>query len=448
MKKPFLTFLCLVGFGASFLLMYVLTFRDQERQVHYSSPVIALGNSNSLWPVMTAGDLSGLAFQKHPWEDIPEFILYLRFTSGQRWENEYHNVLIRTMKIFIPHERAKLLVVLDNEKAQDHKLGKKLKQEWPHPQICYRDPGDPNIYHNWGKSRMFWDMMHPDHCTNAAYVGYIDTDTFFSTLVTPNQLFENGKPIIVAKIGLAPYTCWEVTTEIFIGKKEVMQCMSTFPVMIKTEHMKLMREVLAKEQGKTFNDIFKDSPIKAGGPGGAWCLCQFSIMCNYVWYYHRDEYAWHLQMQPNGNWDGKGWVPSQVPLQYYYTEVKPEMKIPIPRTSIHLRYTITNGVLLDKKEPPPDIVEDFIREGLCYSAGFDYCPAECKKWDRFKIHYNLYSFEFYQWFWDKRCMPEQIKHYRRVKQVVDYYVRNEIKVFNVFPVTEICKLISDTKLIV
>ena len=255
---------CLVGIGST-VLIFVFSFRYQKRGV--VCPLSAKGLRNS----------SGQASEKGPWEGIPDFVLYLRFTSSQRWEREYHNVLIRTMKIFMPHERAKLLVVLDNEKPQDHKLGDKLKQEWPNPEVCYIDPGYADIYHRWGKSRMFWDMMHPDHCTNVPYVGFIDTDTFFNTLVTPNQLFENGKPVIVAKIGLVPYPCWEVTTENFIGRKAVMQCMSTFPVMIKTEHMKLMREVLAKEQGKAFQTIFRDSAIKAGG---AHCLCQFSIMCN------------------------------------------------------------------------------------------------------------------------------------------------------------------------
>lgn len=397
-----------------------------------------------LVPMPKARNLSALPAIPHqsqetklenPWKGVPDFILYLRFTSGQRWENEYKNVLLRTMKIFLPEERAKLLLVLDNEKKQDHALGDRLKSEWPHPEICYRDPGDGNIYHNWGKARMFWDMMYPDVCTKVPYVGFIDTDTFFSTLVTPNLLFENGKPVIVAKIGLPPYTCWEDSTERLLRKKEVMQCMSAFPIMIKTEHMKEMREVLAKEQGKPFDEIFKTS-------WGSWCICQFSIMCNYVWYYHRNEYAWHLQMVPDGNWKGQNWVPSQVPVEYYHTEVKPEEKIPIPRTSIHLRYTITNGISLNQREPPPQAIEDFIREGLCYSAGFRYCPNECKRWDVSKVHYNLYSFEFYQWFWDNRCMAEQKKHYEHVEKMVSYYLQSKIPVFNVGSMNELCKLIS------
>ena len=150
------------------------------------------------------------AVPRSPWANAPDFVLYLRLTSGQRWEDEYNNVLIKTMRTFLPEERAKLVVVLDNEKEKDHELGEQLKQTWPHPEICYRDPGDPAVYHNWGKARMFWDMMYPDACTNASYVGFVDTDTFFSTLVTPNLLFEANKPIIVAKIGSEPYSCWVV----------------------------------------------------------------------------------------------------------------------------------------------------------------------------------------------------------------------------------------------
>ena len=373
----------------------------------------------------------------NPWDDTPQFALYVRFSSSQRWENEFKNVLLRTMKIFFPQEKVKLLAVLDNEKKDDHELGARISREWPYPEICYRDPGNSAVYHNWGKARMFWDMMHPDECTDLPYVGYVDTDTFFDTLVTPNLLFENGKPVIVGKIGMAPYKCWEDTAEVFLRKKAVMQCMSTFPVMIKTEHMKEMRQVLAKEQGKPFSEIFMKAPTL-----GAYCLCQFSIMCNYVWYYHRNEYAWHLQMQPDGNWTGKNWFPSQVPVEYYHKEIKPEEKIPIPRSSIHLRYTITNGVNYLSKEPPPHFIEDFIREGLCYSAGFKYCPTECKKWDVDKVHFGLFSFEFYQWFWDARCMAQQKKHYEIVEKHVEYYLQKKIPVLGVNSTHELCKLIS------
>eukprot|EP00795_Rhopilema_esculentum_P007238 gene7238-biopygen8615 len=108
---------------------------------------------------------------RNPWDGVPEFVLYLRLTSGLRWEQEYRNDLIRTMNLFFPYERAKLLVVLDNEKDEDHLFGDKIKGEWPYPRVCYRDPSAVDAYRGRGKARMFWDMMYPDECTNVSYVG-------------------------------------------------------------------------------------------------------------------------------------------------------------------------------------------------------------------------------------------------------------------------------------
>ena len=374
---------------------------------------------------------------RNPWDGVPEFALYLRLTSGLRWEQEYRNNLIRTMNLFFPYDRAKLLVVLDNEKDEDHLFGDKIKGEWPYPRLCYRDPSAIDAYRGLGKVRMFWDMMYPDECTNVSYVGYVDTDTFFSTLVTPQLLFDNGKPIIIAKIGQVPYQCWAETTELFLGKKEVMQCMSTFPVMIKTEHMKEMRGFLARSHNTDFDLVFKNSA--AGNV--SFCICQFSIMCNYIWYYHRDAYSWRLQMVPNGDWTGEHLSSSQVSPDYYRSNVPPEMLVPMPRSSIHLRYTITNGKIYDKSEPPKESIENFIKEGLCYSAGFDVCPENCKRWLRNNTHYNLFSFETYQWLWDKRCMEQQDQHYRNVKELVNYYVSSKKEIFGLASIDKLCTLI-------
>eukprot|EP00112_Aurelia_sp_Birch-Aquarium-sp1_P020382 Seg5237.2 transcript_id=Seg5237.2/GoldUCD/mRNA.D3Y31 product="hypothetical protein" protein_id=Seg5237.2/GoldUCD/D3Y31 len=413
-----------------------------------------LGNHNKQFPGNIDRPVSGIATEQgpsmapaeasreaSPWESTPEFILYVRLTSGRRWEREYKDVLVRSMKLFFPAERANLLVVLDGEKEQDHRLGDRLQKEWPYPQICYMDPGTPAVYHNIGKSRMYWDMLHADKCTNVPYVGFVDTDTFVTTFVTPSLLFENGKPVIVGVIGEPIYLrCWVSTTERFLGRKEVVQCMTYFPVIMKTEHLKEMREVLAKEKNKTFEEIYHDSP----SDGNYKCICQFSFMCNYVWYHHRREYSWHLQMNPNGDWNGKGHIiESQVPIKYFRTVVKPGMKIPIPRTSIHLRYTETNGVRLIGRPPPSKDVEELIRAGLCYSAGLDFCPKECSDYDRNKVHFHLYSFGYFQWFWDKSCIVEQKKHYDNVKKIVNYYVRNKLAVFSLERIEKLCSLIAN-----
>ena len=196
-----------------------------------------------------------------------------------------------------------------------------------------------------------------------------------------------------------------------------------------------MREVLARNHSTDFDSVFKNTQSQM------FCLCQFSIMCNYVWYYHRNDYSWQLQMVPNGDWRGENLLASQVSPEYYRTNVPPEMTIPMPRSSIHLRYTITNGQSLDQKAPPKNYIEDFIKEGLCYSAGFDVGPEGCKKWNHSKIHYHLYSFEFYQWFWDRRCKEEQDKHYRNFKELVRYYASSKIEVFGFSSLDQLCTII-------
>ena len=217
-----------------------------------------------------------------------------------------------------------------------------------------------------------------------------------------------------------------------------MQCMSTFPVMIKTGHLKKMREIIGQLHNASFDDAFRTSLSKGGG---AQCLCQFSIMCNYVWYYHRDEYSWHLQMVPDGSWNGQNRHASQVPVVYYQTEVKPFMKVPIPRSSIHLRYTITNGVFLLSKAPARHIWEDFIKEGLCYSAGFEYCPAKCARWNATKVHYNLFSFQSFQWFWDDRCYAQQQKHYQHVRAYIKYSISQRKPILGFKTIDSLCSIL-------
>ena len=73
---------------------------------------------------------------------LPSFVFYVRFTYSPRWANEYRNVLVRSMKLFVPSDMAKLLVVLDAENPQNKQFGADIKKEWPYPDVCYLPPGD------------------------------------------------------------------------------------------------------------------------------------------------------------------------------------------------------------------------------------------------------------------------------------------------------------------
>ena len=189
------------------------------------------------------------------------------------------------------------------------------------------DPFSTNITHNWGKGRMYLDMMHADSCKLSGYVGFVYLDTLFVTAVTQDLLFEEGEPITMGRIDAPRIPCWIATVEYMLGLKQVMQCMSYFPVVFKVEHIIEMRRYIEKLHGKSFMEVFRIAPssLKVADT----CVCHYGIMGNYMLYFYRSSYAWHLQMVPMGRWDGRDAIPSMVNTTYFETEVLPSEKVPV-----------------------------------------------------------------------------------------------------------------------
>lgn len=66
--------------------------------------------------------------------------------------------------------------------------------------------------------------------------------------------------------------------------------MSYFPVVMKTEHVKGMREYIEKIHGKPFLEVFHEWIVR---PEHQEIVAHFHPMCIYMWHFHRDEYSWH-----------------------------------------------------------------------------------------------------------------------------------------------------------
>ena len=129
--------------------------------------------------------------------------------------------------------------------------------------------------------------------TDVTYVGFVDVDTLFVTAVTRSLILEDGiKPVVTARIGEPRIPCWIQTGEYVLGCKQVIQFMSHFPVTFETAHIRLFREFVAQLHGKNFTQVIDEATQKLNVHKH--CYCHYSMMCNYVWYHHRDEYAWHL----------------------------------------------------------------------------------------------------------------------------------------------------------
>ena len=362
----------------------------------------------------------------NPLQDVE---LYLRYTtSGPQFPAQAETWILCSMQLFWP-KNSKVVVVLDEEKEADRKYGTTLnettKSKMLDLRVCYMKPYPPDVIHHFGKIRMYFDMMHADLCSNATYVGLVDVDTLFITAVTPNLIMENGKPVVTGRIGEPRIPCWIQTAEYVLRIKQVMQCMHYFPVTFKTTHIKEFRQYVSKLHGKEFLEVVSEATGKLKING--FCYCHYSMMCNFMWYHHRNEYAWHLQyVKPT-----QPLLSASVSNEYFQTEVKPEEKIPHPRSSMHVRHFMLNGRYKDPGTPSERFVNDQLLEGLCYSFGIKLCINLCERFNITKIHVNLFNFENYNWLWDSRCLEKQTEHYKNVTKLFDknyFYLDSREKV--------------------
>ena len=369
-----------------------------------------------------------------------QFEIYVRLTDIPSFRKQLEDWLFKSMELFFPKYLASTIIVFDSEKKQDWRYANELVKKYDrlNLRICYMNPIPAEVIHNWGKERMYFDMMHADSCKLGGYVGFVDVDTLFVTAVTEDLLFEKGKPIVTARIGMPRVPCWIKTAEYVLGLKQVMQCMSYFPVVFKVEHIAKMRRYVEKLHGKSFMEVFKLAPsaVKEAGT----CYCHYSIMCNFMWYFHRQDYSWHLQMVPNGKWDGKDAMPSMVDEAYFNNEVLPSEKVPIPRSSIHARHFMMDGKYQDAKQAPVSYTNKIMKEGFCYSFGHDICPERCKEFNLSKLQDSLFSFENYNWQWDPRCLDSQLKHYQAVKNFLNKYPNCFIT--NVSNKADVCNILQ------
>jgi len=197
-----------------------------------------------------------------PWKDVPSLELALRMNSNPKFIKLYSTWFTLSLKVFWPQRHLNLTLILDDENKEDHATGEMLSKVWPRPKVVYLHPWNESLYKN-QRQRMYLSYFYPEEYVTAEYVGFVDSDTMFTTVVTPKMLFVNGRPTIQARIG-EPFweqgwECWSDVTEFMIGEKEALQCMSYFPVVFKVAHIIELRNFAEKRLGAPFHEIFRKS---------------------------------------------------------------------------------------------------------------------------------------------------------------------------------------------
>ena len=265
--------------------------------------------------------------------------LYTRMKFDKAW-NEARSCFFPSLQLFWPHIR--VVVGLDADAAHDQQMAPKIaemvKSQYPPLQARGVLIADyPSVVGNPGYSGYYrgqLDMMFADKVVKSKYVGLSDTDTLFVTLVTPRAVFAaDGRPIIHGSISRASNGDWwwkaAVGVHYILKKPCAISCMSHFPVILETKHIAEMRAYVEKIHGKPFLEVYKGL-FKFG------YYCHYSIMCNYIWHFHRDKYEMHYQNYYRfaGDWNAtrKGEIND-------FSFLTKENIRPIVRVSTHYSYT-------------------------------------------------------------------------------------------------------------
>lgn len=346
----------------------------------------------------------------HPWPSL-DLILPINTKPTKRIEkeNEYRRIFLRSLLLFWPLKASNtsLLLLMDSEDSSTPKFRDVLN--YVHEHVKPHVPGGVRHALNnpipadrhLGHDRQQRIMFYADQWSRAEYVGFVDTDCFFVTYVDRGDIFEGNKPVVNGRSGnyRSPQNgigrdWWEQVpkgTYKLLGMLEPMRCMSYFPVVIKTAHIKEMREYIEKLHGKPFDEVFR------GLYGNAYS--QFNIMCTYLFYKHHEEYAWFIHdVTPGWDYVNPAPIPGQVTNGSMFT---PAMRYPKPRIAVHANYRADHELRLAGPAEEKN-VELLFRVGVCLGPPFPKNYSFCRFYDSHSkrsafIYPEMFRFEGVDW---------------------------------------------------
>jgi len=328
----------------------------------------------------------------------PDLELQLRTTSA--FEDELQNILLTSLTFFWPLAHLHLVIVLDEENQEDRKFATELETKYSNTGMAsFRVVLEPPAPYYSGKARTQWSNFWADNHTSATWIGFLDSDTLFTTVVHSRSLWEHGMPVVFGATGAPANEGWAPMpkgTQAILGKPEVFRAMNYFPVIIKAEHLKLARRHIAELHGTTFDQAFQTVfPVTPFG--------QFNTLMNYVWYFHHEEYSFYFQPTEPG-WKGihEGQVDDVSQILRWGDHLSPKVKV-----AVHWGYLggKSNNVAEGNK---------LMAEGYCFSQGFALGSRICKSFDSSVLQQSLFVFEEISWAWHYGCMKAQVLHYNIV----------------------------------
>jgi hypothetical protein len=328
--------------------------------------------------MVTAPTNRGCAPSPFPAEK--RFALLVRAFSHPLHVTEFWT-LVKSMDLFFPGFRRgqyDLVVVLDDESADDHVFGADILKRIPSAQVYYEAPA-PAQYHKSGHVRQQWSMFWSDNYTRADYVGIVDTDVIFNTPVTQSLLFDGERPRVKGvfdRRSSNPF--WanvpQNTQQWLGGLPEVFRGMSYFPVVLRREDFARIRQHVEFVHGAPFNTVFQRLAL----PGQ---FSQFSIMLNILYYTQRGAYTWNLQSYDGNTTTNPGQLSAFSYERFMYSGA--------PRVSGTLHMSYLHDAIKGRS------AINFLREGYCTTIAAGSDPDKCGagQWPRIDSRDSLFQLD-------------------------------------------------------
>eukprot|EP00668_Euglena_longa_P001092 GGOE01001303.1.p1 GENE.GGOE01001303.1~~GGOE01001303.1.p1 ORF type:complete len:607 (-),score=66.09 GGOE01001303.1:24-1814(-) len=342
------------------------------------------------------------------WQTLPRVDLWVRtFTPGA---DKLITILYESLELFWPKHYGQLVILLDNESSADHAFGKLISQIPPFPRVFYQPEPDWSLFpsvicgRTKGYDRQMYSGFYADLYTDAPFIGLVDNDALFTSVVPPSAIFDDQlRPIVIAKTTrydergnpfvMGPMNGrWALATTKALGLPQAADFMWNFPVTVRRAAFAEVRDFIAKRFNTTFERAFFEIARTKGS------YCQINIILNYEWYFHRAKYKWHLQSVAGA---------SQLFINGTYN-------VPKARVATHARGSNSNDVYA------------YIRQGYCFGCiTLDNCADKSGQKEAQHIlkyyHQILFNWIKTQHLWvekgQKSQSQAQAEHYTDVKKL-------------------------------
>ena len=234
--------------------------------------------------------------------------LFVRMSPTHESLGAFHKILRPSLLMFWPWREVELVAMLeepasmaDDARGKFEEARRLLTQQPPFVRLKFPvNEDDPSIFAA-PRTRQLYAYFFADRYTTTEYVGLVDTDTLFTTPVTPRSLFdEQARPKVIAFVGspsdLEHWGQVPNRTLHFLKLPHVVRSMSYFPLVIKARHLQALRRHVEQMHGRCLELVFRD--FCAITPR----CCSHCVIGNFIWHFHRDEYHWSFQ-QLNPHWN-------------------------------------------------------------------------------------------------------------------------------------------------